>query len=72
MTETAAMQALARRFSAELVFESEDVLGIVEADAPTTGTLMQEAWSDAGSFATAILDIQQRWWRRAFLRARAP
>ena len=68
-----AMQALARRFAAELVFESEDVLGIVEAEAPTTGTLMQEAVSNAGSFATAILDLQQRWWRRyAFLRPRTP
>jgi len=49
------------------------VLGIVEAEAPTTGTLMQEAVSNAGSFATAILDLQQRWWRRyAFLRPRTP
>ena len=68
-----AMQALARRFSAELVFESEDVLGIVEAPAPTTGTLMQEAVTNAGSFATAILDLQQKWWQRyAFLRPRTP
>jgi len=68
-----AMQALARRFAAELVFESEDVLGIVEAEAPTTGTLMQEAVSNAGSFATAILDLQQSWWQRyAFLRPRTP
>lgn len=68
-----AMQALARRFSAELVFESEDVLGIVAADAPTAGTLMQEAVENAGSFATAILDLQHRWWRRySFLRPRTP
>ena len=67
------MQALARRFSAELVFETEDVLGILEAPAATPGSLMQEAWSDAGSFATAILDLQQRWWKRyAFLRPRSP
>jgi GNAT superfamily N-acetyltransferase len=68
-----AMQALARRFSAELVFESDDVLGIVEASAPTTGTLIQEAVTNAGSFATAILDLQQKWWQRyAFLRPRTP
>lgn len=68
-----AMQALARRFAAELVFETEDVLGIVEAPAPTTGTLVQEAMTNAGSFATAILDLQQRWWRRyAFLKPRTP
>lgn len=68
-----AMQALARRFSAELVFESDDVLGIVDAPAPTAGTLMQEAVTNAGSFATAILDLQQKWWRRyAFLRPRTP
>lgn len=68
-----AMQALARRFSAELVFETEDVLGILEAPAATPSSLMQEAWSDAGSFATAILDLQHRWWKRyAFLRARTP
>lgn len=67
------MQALARRFSAELVFESDDVLGIVDAPAPTTGTLMQEAVTNAGSFATAILHLQHKWWRRyAFLRAPTP
>ena len=38
-----------------------------------TGTLMQEAVTNAGSFATAILDLQQKWWRRyAFLRPRTP
>ncbi len=68
-----AMQALARRFSAELVFESDDVLGIVEAPGPTTGTLVQEAVTNAGSFATAILHLQQKWWQRyAFLRPRTP
>jgi len=67
------MQALARRFSAELVFEADDVLGIVEAAAPTAGTLMQEAVTNAGGFATAILDLQQKWWKRyAFLRPRTP
>lgn len=67
------MQALARRFAAELMFETGDVLGIVEAPAATPRTLMQEAWTDAGSFATAILDLQHRWWKRyAFLRPRTP
>lgn len=68
-----AMQALARRFAAELVFETEDVLGIIEAAAPTPTTLVQEAVTNAGSFATAILDLQQHWWRRyAFLKPRTP
>ena len=63
----------ARRFAAELVFEADDVLGIVEAAAPTAGTLMQEAVTNAGGFATAILDLQQKWWKRyAFLRPRTP
>jgi GNAT superfamily N-acetyltransferase len=45
-----AMQALARKFEAELVFEAADVLGIVERgrDAETV-------------FATAILDLPPRW-----------
>jgi GNAT superfamily N-acetyltransferase len=67
------MQALARRFSASLTFETEDVLAIVEADAPNAATLMQEAFTNTGGFATAILDVQHRWWRRyAFLRPRTP
>lgn len=67
------MQALARRFSASLSFETEDVLAIVEAEAPSASTLMQEAVLNAGGFATAILDVQHRWWRRyAFLRLRTP
>jgi GNAT superfamily N-acetyltransferase len=55
------MQALARKFEADLVFESSDVLGIVDAPAANPATYMREAADDARGFATAILDIQTRW-----------
>jgi len=55
------MQALARKFDADLVFESSDVLGIVDAPAANPATYMREAADDARGFATAILDIQTRW-----------
>jgi RimJ/RimL family protein N-acetyltransferase len=56
-----AMQALASKFEAQLVFEAADVLGIVDHDGPTPATLMDEALADAKGYATAIIDLQKRW-----------
>jgi GNAT superfamily N-acetyltransferase len=58
-----AMQALARKFEAELVFEAADVLGIVEGAPPSMASLMGEAVTDVAGYATAILDLQARWFR---------
>ena len=55
LSQNRAMQALARKFEAQLVFEASDVLSLVEQDHPDT---LDEA--DAG-YATAILDLQTRW-----------
>lgn len=56
-----AMQALARKFQAQLVFEAADVLGIVDDAQAAPGSLVEEAMADAKGFATAILDLQTRW-----------
>jgi RimJ/RimL family protein N-acetyltransferase len=56
-----AMQALARKFEAELTFDSGDVIGILNADEATAETQISEALDDASGFATAVLDLQRRW-----------
>jgi GNAT superfamily N-acetyltransferase len=58
-----AMQALARKFEAHLVFEAADVLGIVEGAPPSAVTVVDETLSDVSGYATAILDLQTRWFR---------
>ena len=55
-----AMQALARHFSAELRFETDDVTGRLIARSPTPLSILGEALSDMGDFATAMLDVQRR------------
>lgn len=59
-----AMQSLARKFEAELVFESDDVLGIVQANRASPSSLVDEAVGDMGGFATAILALPGRWFLR--------
>jgi GNAT superfamily N-acetyltransferase len=58
-----AMQALARKFEAELVFEAQDVLGIVDGQPPSMASMVGEAVTDFTGYATAILDLQTRWFR---------
>lgn len=55
-----AMQALARHFEAELHFETDDVTGKLIARSPTALSILGEALSDMGDFATAMLDVQRR------------
>jgi GNAT superfamily N-acetyltransferase len=64
MARNRAMQNLARKFEAELVFEAEDVLGIVSSYGPTPASMLDEAMADAQGFATAILHLQTRWFQR--------
>lgn len=56
-----AMQALAKKFEAELVFEAADVLGVVDGAAPAPHSLLEDSAAEAKGFATAILDLQTRW-----------
>jgi GNAT superfamily N-acetyltransferase len=56
-----AMQGLARKFSAELTFESDSVLAIVTAPPGSPASVMQEAGDAMGVFTTAILQLQGRW-----------
>ena len=55
------MQALARKFKADLTFETDEVLGVLEAPDATAATQFNEALEDATGFATAVLDLQRRW-----------
>ena len=55
------MQALARKFKADLTYETDEVLGVLEAPDATATTQINEALEDATGFATAVLDLQRRW-----------
>ena len=57
-----AMQALARKFEAEMRFEPQDVTGIVRTRGPSAFSLLYEAADDATGFATAMLDLQRDAW----------
>lgn len=59
-----AMQTLARKFEADLVFEADDVLGVVQAERPSPTSLVGEAVADMGGFATAVLALPGRWFLR--------
>ncbi len=61
LTHNRAMQALARKFEAELTFDSGDVIGVLNADEATAESRISEALDDANGFATAVLDLQRRW-----------
>lgn len=56
-----AMQALARKFEAELVFEAQDVLGLAPREAEAAAAAPDH---DSGEgYASAILDLQGGWFR---------
>lgn len=55
-----AMQALARRFSADLRFEAGEATTTLPVQGPTAFSLIYEAVDDAADFATAMLDLQRR------------
>jgi len=59
------MQQLARKFDAELSFDFGSVVGEVEAPFPTPMSVLREAIADSQGFATAVLDAQRRFFRRA-------
>jgi GNAT superfamily N-acetyltransferase len=59
------MQQLARKFDADLTFDFGSVVGEVDAPYPTPMSIWREAMADSHGFATAVLDAQTRFLRRA-------
>ena len=63
------MQQLARKFDAELSFQSGSVVGEMKAPRPTPISVMRELVADGTDLAAAILDVPaQRQTARAFQR----
>jgi GNAT superfamily N-acetyltransferase len=60
LASNAAMQALAKKFSADLRFETDDTTGKLVARQPSAASVWSEFADDATSFATAMLDLQTR------------
>jgi GNAT superfamily N-acetyltransferase len=65
LSRNRAMQALARKFSAELTFEAGETTTKLPVEGPTPFSLIYEAMDDAAGFATAMLDLQRRALARA-------
>ncbi|MGL5362347.1 MAG: GNAT family N-acetyltransferase [Bosea sp. (in: a-proteobacteria)] len=67
LSQNRAMQALARRFEADLVQNATELDGYIETLGPTPFTMLDEAVDHAGHFATLTLDLQRRFWPAALL-----
>ena len=67
LAQNRAMQALARKFEADLVQNTGDLDGYIETLGPTPFTVLDEAIDNAGHFATLTLDLQRRFWPAALL-----
>ncbi|WP_146140245.1 GNAT family N-acetyltransferase [Alsobacter soli] len=61
LAQNRAMQALARKFSAELTFEADGVLGILDAAVPSSSQAPPVGPGGVGPFTTAILQLPARW-----------
>ena len=60
LARNVAMQSLARKFSADLKFETDDLTGRLVAHTPSPASLWGEFADNSMSFATAMLDLQTR------------
>jgi GNAT superfamily N-acetyltransferase len=60
LASNAAMQALAKKFSADLRIETDDTTGKLVARQPSAASVWSEFADNAASFATAMLDLQTR------------
>lgn len=60
LSRNAAMQSLAREFSAEMRFEPGEASSLLAVETPTAFSMLYEALDDGAGFATAMLDLQ-RW-----------
>ena len=59
LADDARMQQLARKFDAELTFDSGSAVREVMQPCPTPFSLMRGALADGHGFATAVLDMQK-------------
>ncbi len=60
LAQNRAMQNLARKFSADLQFETDDCTGRLAARAPTPFSVLREAIEDAAGFTTFMFDLRSR------------
>jgi GNAT superfamily N-acetyltransferase len=60
LPENARMQAIARRYEAELRFETDEVVGEIVPQAADCFSLMAEAVEDRVGYMLAVLDLTQR------------
>lgn len=60
LANNVAMQALARKFAADLRFEEDGSTGKLVARTPSAASVWSEMSDNATSFATAMLDLQTR------------
>lgn len=60
LAQNVAMQGLARKFSADLRFETDDQTGKLVVRSPNAASVWGEFADNATSFATAMLDLQTR------------
>jgi GNAT superfamily N-acetyltransferase len=60
LTDNRRMQDLARKFSAEISFDFDGVIGELETTRPTPLSLLRELLADGHGVANAIFDVQTR------------
>jgi RimJ/RimL family protein N-acetyltransferase len=65
IAENHAIQAMAKKYEASLRFRADDVVGKVVNPGATPLSLLREWMSDAHGVASAILDLQSRFFRAA-------
>jgi RimJ/RimL family protein N-acetyltransferase len=60
LAENAKMQAIARKYEAELRFEYDEVVGEIVPEEPNYFSLLAEAVEDRVGFMMTVLDLQRR------------
>jgi GNAT superfamily N-acetyltransferase len=65
LAENRRMQAIAKKYEADLRFEADEVVGEVANTGPTPLSLLREWIADGHGYATAVLDVQSRFLRTA-------
>lgn len=65
LAENAKMQAIAKKYDAELKFEYGEVIGEILPDQPNYFSILAEAVDDRVGYMMAVLDLQKRFVRAA-------
>jgi GNAT superfamily N-acetyltransferase len=60
LAENSKIQAIARKYDADLRFEYGEVIGEILPDTPSYFSVLAEAVEDQGGFMMAVLDLQNR------------